>query len=184
MIDFGTAKIIKDYTSTFIGTPHYIAPEIILGKGYNFSCDFWSLGICMYEIFYCRYPFGNKVNDVIDIYKEVLNKNLFLPNSSTVDVSSTNELLKLLLTKKVNERLCDVPKLKKKVFFKDFDFDKLNDLKLEPPFRPEKEDFSQYFNEQNPYENIVQKDIKSNKKKCRQNVDYPSEYDPNWADVF
>lgn len=35
-------------TYTIIGTPHYMAPDIILGKGYNNMVDLWSLGIIMY----------------------------------------------------------------------------------------------------------------------------------------
>ena len=38
IIDFGTAKVLTNYTSTIIGTPHYIAPEILQGKGYSLSC--------------------------------------------------------------------------------------------------------------------------------------------------
>ena len=74
LIDFGTAKILTDYTNTVIGTPHYIAPEILQGKGYSLSVDFWSVGICMYEIFYGVYPFGNTAKEVIEVYKEILHK--------------------------------------------------------------------------------------------------------------
>jgi cGMP-dependent protein kinase len=35
-------------TYTIIGTPHYMAPDIILGKGYNNMVDIWSLGVMMY----------------------------------------------------------------------------------------------------------------------------------------
>ena len=35
LIDFGTAKIIEERTYTLLGTPQYMAPEVILGKGYN-----------------------------------------------------------------------------------------------------------------------------------------------------
>jgi len=74
LIDFGTAKKIEDFTQTIIGTPHYIAPEILLGKGYSLSSDYWSVGVCMYEIQYGMYPFGNNASDVLDIYKDILQK--------------------------------------------------------------------------------------------------------------
>jgi len=46
----GTAKILKNVigkesrTFTIIGTPHYMAPEVITGKGYSFLVDLWSIG--------------------------------------------------------------------------------------------------------------------------------------------
>jgi len=64
----------KDFTSTILGTPHYMAPEVILGKGYSFSSDYWSVGICMYEIFYGQYPFGNNCKDVMEVYNQILKK--------------------------------------------------------------------------------------------------------------
>jgi cGMP-dependent protein kinase len=74
VIDFGTSKVISDFTHTIIGTPHYIAPEVLYGKGYSLSSDIWSLGICMYEIFYGSYPFGDNAFDILEVYKEVLHK--------------------------------------------------------------------------------------------------------------
>lgn len=74
VIDFGTSKIINDFTHTIIGTPHYIAPEILIGKGYSLTTDYWSIGICMYEIFYGIYPFGNTANDIMEVYKDIVHK--------------------------------------------------------------------------------------------------------------
>jgi len=182
MIDFGTAKILTDYTSTIIGTPHYIAPEILQGKGYSLSCDFWSLGICMYEIFYGKYPFGNYANEVIEIYKEILRSNFSFPNDNN-KVSKANLLIKCLLKKKVNERICNVSSLKKKPFFEGFDFDKLVDLRLKPPYKPTKHNFDRYLKENNPYENFVKED-KSANKKGKDNGEIPPDYESNWADEF
>ena len=35
-------------TFTIIGTPHYMAPDIVIGKGYNNMAELWSLGVCLY----------------------------------------------------------------------------------------------------------------------------------------
>ena len=184
MIDFGTSKILTDYTSTIIGTPHYIAPEILKGRGYSLSCDFWSLGICMYEIFYGKYPFGNYANEVIEVYKEILKNNYSFPSESS-KVSKVNNLIKCLLNKKVNERICNVSSLKKKPFFEGFQFDKLIDLRLKPPFKPMTKSFDKYLKENNPYINIIKEDNTINKKgKENNNNDIPPDYDPNWADEF
>jgi len=64
LIDLVAAKVVKGKnitsvkTYTLIGTPHYMAPEIIIGKGYSFTVSIYSLGINMFE-FMCGYvPFG------------------------------------------------------------------------------------------------------------------------------
>jgi len=186
MIDFGTAKVLKDYTSTIIGTPHYIAPEILQGKGYSLSCDFWSLGICMFEIFYGIYPFGNTANEVIEIYKDVLKKNLVFPSENS-KYTNVNSFIKELLTKKVNERLCNVSKLKHKPFYEGFDFNKLNDFQLNPPYKPVKNDLTKFFKETTPYESILKEDKEptpTHKKKKKNDDDDDEDYNPNWFEEF
>ena len=74
LIDFGTAIDIKDFTNTITGTPHYIAPEVLLGRGYGFSADYWSIGITAFEVFFNYYPFGNKAKDPMEVYKEIVKK--------------------------------------------------------------------------------------------------------------
>jgi serine/threonine protein kinase len=59
LIDMGTAKFLnKQSTFTMVGTPHYMAPEIVEGKGYNFSVDVWSMGVCLFELLTGSVPFG------------------------------------------------------------------------------------------------------------------------------
>lgn len=52
LIDMGTAKRLKAAngyrTFTIIGTPHYMAPEVMKGKGYTFSVDIWTLGVVLF----------------------------------------------------------------------------------------------------------------------------------------
>jgi len=52
LVNLSTAKILKpdqaSRTNTIISTPHYMAPEIIIGKGYNHLVDLWSLGVCLF----------------------------------------------------------------------------------------------------------------------------------------
>ena len=50
LIDFGTSRVITDFIHTII-LIHYIAPEILIGKGYSLTTGYWSIGICMNEIF-------------------------------------------------------------------------------------------------------------------------------------
>ena len=55
-------------TYTVVGTPHYMAPEVIQGKGYGLSVDLWSLGIMIYEFVWGGVPFGEEEEDPYSIY--------------------------------------------------------------------------------------------------------------------
>ena len=70
LIDFGNSVKLNGFTNTMTGTPHYMAPEILLRGGYGFSCDYWSIGIIAYEIYYGKYPFGENAKDPMEVYKE------------------------------------------------------------------------------------------------------------------
>ena len=74
LIDFGMAKILKDKTNSIVGTPQYMAPEIILGDYYSFEIDYWSIGICLYEFLCGNIPFGDNCNTPLDVYVSIINR--------------------------------------------------------------------------------------------------------------
>ena len=180
MIDFGTAKILTDYTNTVIGTPHYISPEILQGKGYSLSCDFWSVGVCMFEIFYGIYPFGNYANEVLEIYKEIVHKELCFPSENPA-YNKVNALIKDLLRKRVNQRVCSLSVLKKRPFFDGFEWDKLVDFQLKPPYIPGNRDLSDEMNIRNPFENMINDDSFCT---IKGQGEVPPNYNKKWADEF
>ncbi|KAI8377781.1 kinase-like domain-containing protein [Radiomyces spectabilis] len=51
LIDFGSATFENDYHSSVVSTRHYRAPEIILGMGWSYPCDIWSIGCILVEFF-------------------------------------------------------------------------------------------------------------------------------------
>lgn len=83
IVDMGTAKVLNAEdgykTFTILGTPHYMAPEILSSKGYSLNVDLWSIGVLLYE-FMCGYvPFGEDFEDPYDIYQQVVTQKLQYP---------------------------------------------------------------------------------------------------------
>jgi cGMP-dependent protein kinase len=136
VIDFGVAKYLrgKDYTNTVTGTPHYMSPEVILGKPYSFEVDYWSVGIILYEIFYGMVPFGYATDSINEIYKEILECNLHLPSDPKNE--NFNNLIKCLLYKISSNRISVFSSVKNHIFFKDFDFEDLLKFNYEAPCKP------------------------------------------------
>ena len=61
LIDFGLSKIIEqERTKSLCGTPEYFAPEMIMGRSYDFSLDFWTVGILLYELLTGDPPFQHE----------------------------------------------------------------------------------------------------------------------------
>lgn len=83
LIDFGIAKKLeegKNRTFTMIGTPHYMAPEVMRGHGYCTEVDVWSLGVMCFE-FVCGYlPFADELDDPTEVCTAVLKDPITFPS--------------------------------------------------------------------------------------------------------
>jgi cGMP-dependent protein kinase len=140
LVDFGCCKKAKR-TTTLIGTPEFLAPEVISGKGYSCTVDWWSLGVMMHEFIVGPLPFGAETEDQMTLFREILEKPLRLPSSLT-DVSA-GEILHGLLDRRVERRLGASSRGAKDIkahhYFEGFDWNALAGGFFEPPWHPDEE---------------------------------------------
>ena len=85
LADFGISKRLEDKASTksFVGTPEYVAPEVVLQKGYDKTIDLWCYGVLLFEMVYGNPPFVNRNQNLL--LNMIIKSQLVLPK--TIEVS-------------------------------------------------------------------------------------------------
>lgn len=138
--DFGMCKEgIRDNitTTTFCGTPDYIAPEILKELDYGASVDWWALGVLMYEMMAGQPPFEADNED--DLFESILHEEVLYPVWLSKEAVS---ILKGFMTKEPSKRLGCVAErggelaIRNHKFFREIDWEALEQRKVKPPFTP------------------------------------------------
>ncbi|XP_046804771.1 serine/threonine-protein kinase D3 isoform X1 [Lucilia cuprina] len=103
LCDFGYARIIgeKSFRRSVVGTPAYLAPEVLRNKGYNRSLDMWSVGVIIYVSLSGTFPF----NEEEDINDQIQNAAFMYPPNPWKEISSNAiDLINNLLQVKQRKR--------------------------------------------------------------------------------
>ncbi|XP_068894210.1 serine/threonine-protein kinase D3 isoform X5 [Tenebrio molitor] len=103
LCDFGFARIIgeKSFRRSVVGTPAYLAPEVLRNKGYNRSLDMWSVGVIVYVSLSGTFPF----NEDEDINEQIQNAAFMYPPNPWKEISSDAiDLINNLLQVKQRKR--------------------------------------------------------------------------------
>jgi len=137
LIDFGFAKTLRgaERTFTLVGTPQYLAPELVTSSGHGMAVDWWGFGVLVFELLTGQTPFDDSSN--IGIYQKIVAGKVTYP--SNLRPSAKDLIGKLLISNPVR-RLGGTPAsrltVKSEPFFSMYDFARLERLEYAPPWQP------------------------------------------------
>uniref|UniRef100_A0A7S2JSU2 cGMP-dependent protein kinase n=1 Tax=Leptocylindrus danicus TaxID=163516 RepID=A0A7S2JSU2_9STRA len=136
IIDFGFAKVVENKTFTLCGTPYYLAPEMLLSKGYNKGADYWAFAVLMYEMLVGNVPFS--AGDEMSVYRLICSLRYTIPEDIVKPEAA--DLLEKIFVKPKKRLGCLVGGVKditEHPFFDSINWDDLLARKAKPPFEGE-----------------------------------------------
>ncbi|KAF5351518.1 hypothetical protein D9758_007183 [Tetrapyrgos nigripes] len=143
LTDFNIAVHFSERRLTGVaGSMAYMAPEILVKRGYTCHIDWWSLGVCAYELVFGRRPFRGRTNS--DLTYSITKDTLKWPEDAEKKCSRPGMLvIKGLLDRDTSKRFGCKPdgegyqELRRHPWFKSIDWDTLESKEQIPPFVPD-----------------------------------------------
>uniref|UniRef100_A0A8C9SDV3 protein kinase C n=1 Tax=Scleropages formosus TaxID=113540 RepID=A0A8C9SDV3_SCLFO len=136
--DFGLCKEgmgFRDRTSTFCGTPEFLAPEVLTETSYTRAVDWWGLGVLIFEMLVGESPFPG--DDEEEVFDSIVNDEVRYPRFlSTEAISIMRRLLRRNPERRLGAGERDAEEVKKHPFFRNVDWSGLLAKKARPPFVP------------------------------------------------
>ncbi|KAJ6508992.1 protein kinase C1 [Mycena sanguinolenta] len=185
--DYGLCKEEMWYgktTSTFCGTPEFMAPEILLEQRYGRAVDWWAFGVLTYEMLLGQSPFRGDDED--EIFDAILEDEPLYPITMPRDAVS---ILQKLLNRDPLRRLGageeDAEEIKRQPFFKDVNFDDVLNKRIPPPYFPtingsaDTSNFDEEFTKEQPTLTPVHGQLSSRDQQEFSGFSWVA----NWADV-
>ncbi|KAG0337549.1 hypothetical protein BG004_007604 [Podila humilis] len=127
-----TARSVRRHrgsSKALLGTPDYLAPELLLGIGHDAAVDWWSLGVCLFEFLTGYPPFMDEAPEAI--FKNILNHDIQWPEDALS--WGAHDLINKLLSRDPTQRPSPT-ELKAHPFFRGVDWDNIRNQ--EAPFIP------------------------------------------------
>uniref|UniRef100_A0A3Q0KRA8 Serine/threonine kinase n=1 Tax=Schistosoma mansoni TaxID=6183 RepID=A0A3Q0KRA8_SCHMA len=138
MADFGLCKEgmgPDDRTSTFCGTPEFLAPEVLTDSSYTRAVDWWGLGVLIFEMLVGECPFPGESEE--EIFDSIVNKSVCYPNYLSMEAKLImGRLLRRNAAQRLGSSAQDAEEIKRQPFFRKLDFQALLAQKIKPPFVP------------------------------------------------
>ncbi|XP_029915279.1 serine/threonine-protein kinase N2-like [Myripristis murdjan] len=136
--DFGLCKEGMghgDRTSTFCGTPEFLAPEVLTDDNYTRAVDWWGMGVLIFEMLVGESPFPGE--DEEEVFDSIVNDDVQYPGSLSPDaIAIIQKLLKKNPVKRLGAGERDANEVKGEKFFETIDWEALLAKKVKPPFLP------------------------------------------------
>ncbi|XP_062377626.1 serine/threonine-protein kinase greatwall [Sardina pilchardus] len=139
-------------SAPILGTPDYLAPELLLGKPHDVMVDWWALGVCLFEFLTGIPPFNDETPQLV--FQNILNRDIPWPDAEEEISLNARDAIEILLNMDMAKR-AGLKELKVHPFFEGMDWENQQNQKM--PFIPQPEDETDtsYFDARNTAQHLA-----------------------------